>query len=85
VIIGRHRRIRRAVLIIWIAIGLFMLSVAAIAVAATARSEGFAFTALALVMAGVVGVFAGIASLIGPAARSAEAVVEMTRRTAMLG
>lgn len=58
-----------------------MLSVAAIALAVTARSEGFAFTALALVVAGVAGVFAGIASVIGPAARSADAVIDETRRT----
>jgi hypothetical protein len=47
----RARRIRSAVLIVWIAIGLLILSVAAIAVAVTARSEAFAFTALGLVMA----------------------------------
>ena len=38
----RVRRIRSAVLIIWIAIGLLMLSVAAIPVAVTARSEAAA-------------------------------------------
>jgi hypothetical protein len=63
--IERHRRVRTAILIIYIAIGLLILSVAAIAV--TARSEGFAFAALTLVMAGVAVVFAGIVSVIGPA------------------
>jgi hypothetical protein len=71
---------RTAILIIWIAIGLLVLSVAAIAVAATARSEAFAFTALALVIAGVIAVFAGIASVIGPMARLREAVIPPDRR-----
>ena len=83
--IRRVQRVRTAVAIIWIAIGLFMLSVGAIAVAVTADSEGFAFTALALVMAGVAGVFVGIASVIGPTARSAEAVVDKIRRTGLPG
>ncbi len=83
--IRRVRRLRTAVVIIWIAIGLFMLSVAAIAVAVTARSECFGFVALALVMAGVAGVFVGVASIIGPAARSADAVVGGTRRTGLPG
>lgn len=47
--IRRVRRVRGAVLIIWIAIGLLMLSVPASAVAVTARPEVFAFTARALV------------------------------------
>jgi hypothetical protein len=51
----------------------------------TARSEVFAFTALAVVIAGVAGVFAGIASPLAPMARSASAVIEETRRTGMLG
>src|SRR5215469_10114868 len=65
-LISRAARIRRAVLIMWIAIGLLVLSVAAIAVAVTANSEAFA--ALALVLAGVAGVFAGTATVIGPLA-----------------
>jgi hypothetical protein len=83
-LVRRVRRIRIAVVITWIAIGLLVLSVAAIAVAVTARLEGFAFAALGLVLAGVTGVFAGIASLIGPAARSAS-VIEESSRTGMLG
>ena len=84
-LIGRDQRIRSAVLTIWIAIGLLMLSVAAIAIAVTAHSEAFAFTALALVMAGVAGVFAGIALVIGPAARAADPVIDEARRTGVLG
>ena len=80
----RIARLRRAALIIWIAAGLLMLSVAGIAVAATARSEIFAFTALALVIAGVAGLFAGIASVIAPLARSAEALIDPNRRTGAL-
>jgi hypothetical protein len=79
--VRRVRRLRTAVLIIWIATGLLMLRVGAIAIAVTADSECFGFTALALVMAGVAGVFLGIASVIGPAARSADAVIGGTRRS----
>lgn len=44
----------------------------------------FAFAALALVLAGVVGEFAGIATVIIPLARSADPVVELTKRTGVL-
>ena len=84
-LIRNVRRLRTAILIIWNAIGLLVLSVAGIAVAVTARSEAFAFTALALVIAGVAGVFAGIATVIGPAASSADALIDETRRTGVLG
>jgi hypothetical protein len=84
-LIRRIRRLRDAVVIIWIAIGLLVLSVAAIAVAVTARSEAFAFTALALVMAGVAGVFAGIATVVGPMARSVDVLVDEARQTGVLG
>jgi|SRR5215472_6872122 len=84
-IMRRFERIRDAVLLIWIAIGLIVLSVAAIAVAVTARSEAFAFTALALVIAGIAGVFAGIVAAIGPLARSANALIDETTRTSLLG
>jgi hypothetical protein len=85
VIMRRIGRLRNATLIIWISIGSFVLSVAAIAVAVTAHSEAVAFVALALVMAGVAGVFASIATVLTPLARSANALVEETRRTRMLG
>jgi hypothetical protein len=80
----RVGRFRNAVLIIWVTVGVLVLSVAAIAVAVTARSEAFAFTALALVIAGVAGVFAAVASMIGPAARSTNALIEETRRSGVL-
>jgi len=85
VMVRRVRHLRTALLSVWIAVGVFVLSVAALAVAVTARSEAFAFTALALVMAGVAGVFAAVAAVIGPAARSATVVLNETRRTGMLG
>jgi polyferredoxin len=53
----RIQRLRTAVLMIWIAIGLLVLGVAAIAAAVTARSEALGFTALALVLAGVAVLF----------------------------
>jgi hypothetical protein len=84
-IMRRIGRLRNATLIIWISIGIFVLSVAAIAVAVTAHSEAVAFVALALVMAGVAGVFASIATVLTPLARSAEALIDETRRTRVLG
>jgi hypothetical protein len=81
----RVGRLRNAILIIWISIGILVLSVAAIAVAVTARSEAVAFVALALVMAGAAGVFAGIATMLAPLSRSANALIEETRRTSLLG
>jgi hypothetical protein len=80
----RVGRIGNAVLITWITVGLLVLSVAAIAVAVTARSEAFAFTALALVIAGVAGEFAAIASMIGPATRSTNVLMVETRRSGVL-
>jgi hypothetical protein len=79
----RFRRLRGAILIIWIAIGLLVLSVAAIAVAVTAHSEAFAFAALALVLAGVAGFFASVATVIGAAARSADALIDEARHTGL--
>jgi hypothetical protein len=84
-LIGRIRRLRDAVVIIWTAIGLLVLSVAAIAAAVTANSEAFAFTALALVLAGVAGIFAGIAAVVGPMARSVDALVDEAKETGALG
>ena len=78
--ITRIERARTAVVIIWGAVGLLVLSVAAIAVAVTANSEAFAFTALALVLAGVAGVFAGIATVIFSAARPTNSPVTGLKR-----
>jgi hypothetical protein len=74
-----------AVLMLWIAVGLFVLSVAAIAAAVTVPSEGIAFTALALVIAGVAAVFGGIVFVIGSAAKLGDTVTEGTRRMGRLG
>jgi hypothetical protein len=83
--IRRIERSRTAVVIIWIAVGLLVLSVAAIAVAVTARSEAFALTALALVLAGVTGVFSGIATVVVTLARPANSPVEAIRRMGVHG
>jgi hypothetical protein len=83
--IRRIARIRTAVVIIWMAVGLLVLSVAAIAVAVTANSEAFAFTALALVLAGLVGVFAGIATVIDSLARPTSSPVEALKRMGVHG
>ena len=78
--LGRFRRVRSAVLILWIAVALLVLSVVAIAVAVTVPSEGFAFTALALVMAGVAALFSGIVFVIGSSARLGDIVTDVSRR-----
>jgi polyferredoxin len=78
--IRRIERSRNAIVIIWIAVGLLVLSVAAIAVAVTANSEAFAFAALALVLAGLAGVFAGIATVIVSTARPTNSPVEAIKR-----
>jgi len=84
-ILRRIERSRAAIQISWIAIGLLVLSVAAIAAAATAHSEALAFTALALVLAGVVAEFAAIALLVVSMARRAEEIIDRNRRTGVLG
>ena len=63
-LVKRIEQSRAAIIIVWVAIGLLVLSVAAIATAVTAHSEAFAFTALAMVLAGVAGMFAGIATVV---------------------
>ena len=80
----RARNLRIAIVTMWTAIGLLVLSVAAIAVAVTANSEAFAFTALALVLAGVAGVFTGIATVLVPLARPTEAPIDAIRRLGVL-
>jgi hypothetical protein len=75
----RIRHLRAGIVMIWIAIGLLVLGVAAIAAAVTARSEALAFTALALVLAGVGVVFATTAIAVVPLARPGEAVIGGTR------
>ena len=84
VIMRRVGRLRNAILIVWISVGILVLSVAAIALAVTARSEAVAFVALALVMAGAAGVFVSIATVLVPLSRSADALIEETRRISML-
>ena len=84
-LIRRIERSRTAVVIIWIAVGLLVLSVAAIAVAVTARSEPFGFAALALVLAGVAGFFASIATVIGAVARPTNSPVEAIKHMGVHG
>jgi hypothetical protein len=81
-IIRRFRRLRSAVLMMWITIGLLVLSVAAIAAAVTANSEPVAFTALALILAGVALFFFGVATVISPN-RSMDALIDETKRTGL--
>jgi hypothetical protein len=75
----RIQHLRTAVLFIWIAIGLLVLGVAAIAAAVTARSEALGFTALALVLAGVAVLFTCMAMSVVPLARRGEALIGRIR------
>jgi hypothetical protein len=75
----RIQHLRTAVLMIWMAIGLLVLGVAAIAAAVTARSEALGFTALALVLAGVAVVFISMAMSVVRGARPGEALIGKTR------
>ncbi len=75
----RIQHLRTAVLLIWMAIGLLVLGVAAIAAAVTARSEALGFTALALVLAGVAVVFISMAMAVVRGARRGEALIGRTR------
>ncbi len=74
----RIQHLRTAVLVIWIAIGLLVLGVAAIAAAVTARSEALGFTALALVLAGVAVVFISMAMVVVWGERRSEALIGRT-------
>ena len=71
----RIQRLRTAVFMLWIAISLLVLGVAAIATAVTARSEALGFTALALVLAGVAVLFTSMAMSIVPLVRPGEDVI----------
>jgi hypothetical protein len=77
--IGRFRRVRSAILTLWVGVALFVLSVAAIAAAVTVPSEGIAFVALALVIAGVAALFGAIVFVIGSAARLGDVVIKVSR------
>ena len=75
----RIQHARTAALFIWMAIGLLVLGVAAIAAAVTARSEALGFTALALVLAGVALVFTSMAMSVVSLARPGEALIGQIR------
>ena len=81
----RIQHLRTAVELIWIAIGLLVLGVAAIAAAVTAHSEALGFTALALVLAGVAVVFISMAMSVVPLARPGEALIGRIRARAEPG
>jgi hypothetical protein len=66
---------------IWIAIGLLVLGVAAIAAAVTARSEALGFTALALVLAGIAVLFTSMATGVLRLTRPGEAVIGRSSTT----
>jgi hypothetical protein len=84
-IIRRVRRIRIAALIFACAVALLVASVIAIAVADTADSEAFAFTALALVIAGTTAELAGIVIMIRTLASADDTLMYEARRTDQIG
>lgn len=82
----RARKWRIAILISWISIGILVLSVCAIAVAVTVPSEAFAFTAMALVIAGVAAMFTAVATaIVAVVTRSTDIIAAEARHMRLLG
>lgn len=76
----RVRRIKGAAILSYGSMALLVLSTIVIAVAVTAGSRVFALTAMALVLAGTLSQFAGIATIIGVLVRSSDVLVYETTR-----
>jgi Protein of unknown function (DUF2721) len=84
-LIARIRGIRDACVLIYVAMGLLVLSVIIIAAAITSSSPELGYTALALVLSGVISQFAAVVLATRVMIRSADAVTYETRRTDKLG
>jgi uncharacterized membrane protein YqgA involved in biofilm formation len=83
-VIQRIRHLRGAAVMFYAALGMLALAVVAIAIAVTAHSAAFGYIALALVLAGVVGEFAGVATMITALVKSANTVTYETVSTGEL-
>ena len=84
-VMARIRGIRDACVLVYIAMGLLVLSVIIIAAAIPAGSVALGYTALALVVSGVVIQFAAIVLVTRVMIRSADTLTYETRRTDQLG
>lgn len=84
-ILGRLQQARIALLVIYIAIAVFGLSIIAIAIAVSEDSEAFGQTALGLVLTGTVLLLVGIVVAAFSLVRSADAVTYAIERTRSLG
>jgi hypothetical protein len=81
----RHRLLRHAVLLIYVAIGVLGMSIIVIAVAVVEDSEDFGRAALGLVLAGTIVMLAGLVAAGLSMARSADAITYAVERTRRLG
>jgi hypothetical protein len=84
-VIRRIRHLRNAAVFFYVALGMLALGVIAIAIGVTAHSAAFGYAALALVVAGVAGEFAGTAIMTTALVTSANAVTYDSVSTADLG
>ena len=80
-VMARIRRIRDACVLVYIAMGLLVLSIILIAAAIPGRSRALAYTALALVVCGVITYFAAIVLVTRVMIRSADTLAYETKRT----
>jgi Protein of unknown function (DUF2721) len=83
-VLGRLRWVRNACLSIYIAIGILVLSVIFLAAGIPAHSDALSFTALGLVVAGVLAEFAGIAIAVAVLTRATDALTYETGRAEAL-
>jgi len=77
-VLGRLRWVRNACMMIYIAIGMLVLSVIFLAAGIPARSEVLSFVALGLVVAGVLAEFAGIAIVVAVLTKATDALTYET-------
>jgi hypothetical protein len=84
-VMARIRRIRDACVLVYIAVGLFVLSIIFIAASISGSSRALAYTALALLICGVSIQFLAIVLVTTVMIRSADTLTYETRRTDKLG
>jgi hypothetical protein len=84
-VLQRVRRLRATAGALYCALGLLVAAVIVIGVAEVSGSLAVAYTALALVLAGAVALFAAVALAVGILVRSADTVTYEAQRTRGLG
>jgi hypothetical protein len=83
--IRRIRRLRNAGILLYMGVGLVVLSVIAIAISVTSNSQGFGYAALSLVLAGTVAEFGGTTAAAVALLQSGDALTYEAMRTRRLG